>query len=117
MRESCKSSRASKARGSGAREAAARGNSDWGRRRGRDNGADKWGPRGGDRGTGIAAGLRKLEEEAASGNYAKAAQAGMGRAHVRGPREERGTGESGRAERPDGPTGRWAESEEKFFFE
>jgi hypothetical protein len=29
-------------------------------------------------GEGIAAGLRKLEEEAASGNYAKAAQAGMG---------------------------------------
>ena len=29
-------------------------------------------------GEGIAVGLRKLEEEAASGNYAKAAQAGMG---------------------------------------
>jgi hypothetical protein len=29
-------------------------------------------------GEGVAAGLRKLEEEAASGNYAKAAQAGMG---------------------------------------
>jgi hypothetical protein len=36
----------------------------------------------------VAAGLRKFEEEAASGNYAKAAQAGMGRARVRGPREE-----------------------------
>jgi hypothetical protein len=47
-------------------------------------------------GEGVAAGLRKLEEEAASGNYAMAAQAGMG------------TGEGGRAERPDGPTGRWA---------
>jgi hypothetical protein len=64
--------------------------------------------RGGDRGKGVAAGLRKLEEEAASGNYAKAAQAGMGRARVRGPRQGGGTGESGRAERSDGPTGRWA---------
>jgi hypothetical protein len=110
MRESCKSSGASKARGSGAREAATQGNPD------RHGGADKWGPHGGDRGKGVATGLRKLEEEAASGNYAKAAQAGMGRAHVRGPREEGGTGESGR-------TGRlaaglfWAESEEKFFSE
>jgi hypothetical protein len=66
------------------------GNSDRGRRHGGDDGADKWGPRGGDRGKGIAAGLRKLEEEAASGNYAKAAQAGMGRARMCGPREERG---------------------------
>jgi hypothetical protein len=65
-------------------------NSDWGRRRGGDNGADKWGPHGGDRGKGVAAGLCKLEEEAASGNYAKTAQAGMDRARVRGPREERG---------------------------
>jgi hypothetical protein len=39
-------------------------------------------------GEGIATGLRKLEEEAASGNYAKVAQAGMGRARVRGLREE-----------------------------
>jgi hypothetical protein len=39
---------------------------------------------------GVAAGLRKLEEEAASGNYVRAAQAGMGRARVRGPREEGG---------------------------
>jgi hypothetical protein len=57
---------------------------------------------------GVAAGLRKLEEEAASGNYAKAAQAGMGRACVRGPQEEESAEEGGRAERPDGPTGRWA---------
>jgi hypothetical protein len=63
---------------------------------------------GGDRGKGVATGLRKLKEEAASGNYAKAAQAGMGRARVRGPRVEGGAGESGRVERPDGPTGRWA---------
>jgi hypothetical protein len=87
MRESCKSSGASKARGGGTREAAAWGNSDRGRRREGDDGADKWGPRGGDRGKGVATGLRKLEEEAASGNYAKAAQAGMGRARVRGPRD------------------------------
>jgi hypothetical protein len=90
MRESCQSSRASKARGSGAGEAVARGNSDRGQRRGGDDRADKWGLCGGDRGKGVAAGLRKLEEEAASGNYAKAAQAGMGRARVRGPWEERG---------------------------
>jgi hypothetical protein len=78
MRESCKSSGASKARGSGAGEVAARGNSDRGRRHGGDDGADKWAPRGGDRGKGVAAGLSKLKEEAASGNYAKATQAGMG---------------------------------------
>jgi hypothetical protein len=66
------------------------------------------GPRGGDRGKCVTTGLRKLEIEAASGNYAKAAQARMGRARVRGPWEEGGAGESGRAERPDGPTGRWA---------
>jgi hypothetical protein len=39
-------------------------------------------------GEGVAAGLRKHEEEAASGNYAKAALDGMGRARVRGLREE-----------------------------
>jgi hypothetical protein len=87
MRESCKRSAVSKARGSGAGEAAARGNSDRGQWRGGDDGVDKWGPRGGDRGKDVAAGLRKLEEEVASGNYAKAAQAGMGRACVRGPWE------------------------------
>jgi hypothetical protein len=71
-------------------------------------------------GEGVAAGLRKLEEEAASGNYAKAAQAGMGRARVRGPREE---GAPGRVAGLRGWTGRlaagpfWAESEEKFFSE
>jgi hypothetical protein len=108
MRESCKSSGASKARGGGEGEAAAWGNSDRDRRHGGDDGADKWGPRGGDSGKGVAAGLRKLEEEAASGNYAKAAQAGMGRARVRGPREGGSAWESLRAERPDGPTGRWA---------
>jgi hypothetical protein len=88
MRESCKSSGASKARGSGTGEAVARGNPDRDQRCGGDDGADKWGPRGGDRGRRVAVGLRKLKEEAASGNYAKAAQTGMGRARVRGPREE-----------------------------
>jgi hypothetical protein len=68
MRESYKNS------GHPRRDAAARGK----RRRGGDDGADKWGPRGGDRGKDVAAGLRKLEKEVASGNYAKAAQAGMG---------------------------------------
>jgi hypothetical protein len=100
-------------------EAAAQGNSDRGRRHGGDDGADKWGPRGGDRGKAVAAGQRKLEEEAASGNYAKAAQAGMGRARVRGPQE----GGAGRVAELRGQTGRlavgpfWAESEEKFFSE
>jgi hypothetical protein len=60
------------------------------------------------KGEGVAAWLCKLEEEVASGNYAKAAQAGMGRARVRGPQEEGGAGEGGRVERPDGSTGRWA---------
>jgi hypothetical protein len=45
-------------------------------------------------GEGVATGLRKLKEEAASGNYAKAAQAGMGRLAA-------------------GPF--WVESEEIFF--
>jgi hypothetical protein len=67
-------------------------------------------------GEGVAAGLRKLEEEAAFGNYAKAAQAGMGRARVRGLREVGGAGGGGwmgrLAARPF-----WAESEEKFFSE
>jgi hypothetical protein len=119
MRESCKSSGASKARGSGTGEVVARGNPDRGWRCGGDDGADKWGPHGGDRGKGVAAGLRKLEEEAASGNYAKAKQAGMGRARVRGPREE---GAPGRVAGLKGRTGRlaagpfWAESEEKILF-
>jgi hypothetical protein len=57
-------------------------------------------------GEGVAAGLRKLEEEAASGNYAKVTQA----------REEGGAWEGGRTGRlAAGPF--WAESEEKFFSE
>jgi hypothetical protein len=66
----------------------------------------------------VATGLRKLEEEVGSGNYAKAAQAGMGRARVHGPREE---GAPGRVGGLRGHTGRlavgpfWAESEENSF--
>jgi hypothetical protein len=67
-------------------------------------------------GEGVVAGLRQLEEETAFGKYAKAAQAGMGRACARGLREKRGAGGAGWAEKPDGPTGRWAESEGKILF-
>jgi hypothetical protein len=105
MREGCKSSGASEARGSGAGEMMKL--------------------TGGARvvvteGEGVVAGLRKLEEETAFGKYAKAAQAGMGRARAHGMREKRGGGGTGWAERPDGPAGRWAdwaESEGKFFSE
>jgi hypothetical protein len=58
-------------------------------------------------GEGVAAGLRKLEEEAASSNYAKVAQAGMGRARVRGLWEE------GRA---DWPLGRFGLKVKKNLF-
>jgi hypothetical protein len=71
-------------------------------------------------GEGVVAGLRKLEEETAFGKYAKAAQAGMGRARARGLREKRGAGGAGWAERPDGPADRWAdwaESEGKILSE
>jgi hypothetical protein len=70
-------------------------------------------------GEGVIARLRKLEEEAAFGKYAKAAQAGMGRARARSLREKWGAGGAGWAERPDGPAGRWAdwaESEGKILF-
>jgi hypothetical protein len=60
-------------------------------------------------GRSVIAGLRKLEEETAYGIYAKAAQAGMGRARVHGLWEKGGTGGAGRAERPDQPAGRWAD--------
>jgi hypothetical protein len=40
-------------------------------------------------GEGVVAGLRKLQEETAFGKYAKATQAGMGRACAR-PAEEKG---------------------------
>jgi hypothetical protein len=67
-------------------------------------------------GEGVVAGLRKLEEKTAFGKYAKAAQAGMGRARACGLREKGGAGGAGWAERPDGPAGRWAESEGKILF-
>jgi hypothetical protein len=63
------------------------------------------------KGEGVAAVLRKLEEEAASGNYAKAVHTGMGRARVPGPWEEAGCrggwsgGEAGRADWPLGHSG------------
>jgi hypothetical protein len=41
-------------------------------------------------GEGVVAELRKLEEEMTFGKYAKAAQAGMGRARARGLREKMG---------------------------
>jgi hypothetical protein len=70
-------------------------------------------------GEGVVAGLRKLEEETAFRKYAKAASAGMGRAHARGLRKKRGGGGAGWAERPVGLAGRWvdwAESEGKNSF-
>jgi hypothetical protein len=57
----------------------------------------------------VVTGLRKLEEETAFGKYAKAAQAGMGRARAHGLREKRGGSGAGWAEMPDGPAGRWAD--------
>jgi hypothetical protein len=47
------------------------------------------------KGEGVVAGLRQLEEETAFGKYAKAAQAGMGRARARGLREKKGGGRWG----------------------
>jgi hypothetical protein len=41
-------------------------------------------------GEGVVAGLCKLKEETTFGKYAKAAQAGMGRARAHGLREKRG---------------------------
>ncbi len=72
------------------------------------------------KGEGVVVGLRKLEEETAFGKYAKAAQAGMGRAHARGLREKGGAvglaglrGRMGRlAAGPIGP-----KVKEKFFSE
>jgi hypothetical protein len=67
-------------------------------------------------GEGVIAGVHKLEEETAFGKYAKAAQAGTGRAQVRGLWEKKGGGGAGWAERSDGLAGRWAESEGKILF-
>jgi hypothetical protein len=72
-------------------------------------------------GEGVVTGLCKLEEETAFGKYAKAAQAGMGRACARGLRKKKGEASGpGWAEMSDGPTGRWADLpkvKEKFFSE
>jgi hypothetical protein len=71
-------------------------------------------------GEGVITGLRKLEEETAFGRYEKAAQAGMGRVHVR-PAEEKGrpvglAGLRGRMGRlAAGPIG--PKVKEKFFSE
>jgi hypothetical protein len=59
---------------------------------------------------GLVAGLRKLEEEAAFGKYAKVAQAGMGQARARGGLLC-GAGQHGR-----GWAG-WAEFKGKNLFE
>jgi hypothetical protein len=70
-------------------------------------------------GEGVVAGLRKLEEETTFGKYAKAAQAGMGRARAR-PAGEGGAvglaGLRGRMSRlAGGPIG--PKVKEKFFSE
>jgi hypothetical protein len=70
-------------------------------------------------GEGVVAGLRKHEEEMSFGQYANAAQAGMGRARTHGLREKRGrgrwlAGRRGRAGRlAAGPIG--PNAKEKFF--
>jgi hypothetical protein len=69
-------------------------------------------------GEGVVAGLRKLEEETTFGKYAKAAQAGMGRARTR-PAGEKGEGPMGLAGL-GGRMGRLAAGpkvKEKFFSE
>jgi hypothetical protein len=86
MREGCKSSGASEAQGSGGAEKFRPGSAGVGE-------ATK--PIGGARvavteGEGVIAGLRKLEEETTFGKYAKATQAGMGRARARGLWEKGG---------------------------
>jgi hypothetical protein len=114
MREGCKSSGASKARGSSDVEKFRTGSAGAG---------ETTKPTGRARvamteGEGVVAGLRKLEEETAFGKYAKAAQAGMGRARAR-PAEEKGgpvglAGRRGRMGRlAAGPIG--PKVKEKFF--
>jgi hypothetical protein len=75
MREGCKSSGASEAQGSSA-EKFRPGSASMGEMMKLTGGAYVAVTEG----EGIIAGLRKLEEETAFGKYAKAAQAGMGRA-------------------------------------
>jgi hypothetical protein len=72
-------------------------------------------------GEGVVAGLRKREEKTSFGQYANAAQAGIGRARARGLREKRRRGRwlaglRGRAGRlAAGPIG--PNAKEKFFSE
>jgi hypothetical protein len=85
MREGCKSSGASEARGSGTEKF----------RPGSAGAGETMKPIGGayvavTEGEGVVTGLRKLEEEMAFGKYAKAAQTGMLQAHARGLWEKRG---------------------------
>jgi hypothetical protein len=78
MREGCKSSGASEARGSGA-EKFRPGSASVGETTKLTGGACVVVTEG----EGVVAGLRKLEEETAFGKYAKATQTGMNRARVR----------------------------------
>jgi hypothetical protein len=85
MREGCKSSGASEARGSGTEKF----------RPGSADVVETMKPTGGARVAvtereGVVAGLRKLKEETTFGKYAMAGQAGMGRACARGLRKKRG---------------------------
>jgi hypothetical protein len=67
-------------------------------------------------GEGVVAGLRKLEEETAFGKYAKAAQAGMGRARAACGRKGGAVGLAGLRGRVGRlPVG--LNVKEKFFFE
>jgi hypothetical protein len=109
MREGCKSSGASEARGSGAGE----------RRCGGDNEADRRGPRGGDRRR------RRRRRAAQTRRRDDFWQIRQGRTCRDGPSaraaclRKAGVGWAGWAERPDGPVGRWAdcaESEGKNLF-
>jgi hypothetical protein len=104
MREGCKSSGASEARGSGAEKFQPGSAGAWETTKptGRAHVAMT-------EVEGVVAGLHKLEEETAFGKYVKAAQAGMGRVLARGLREKGGAGGAGWAERPGGLAGRWAD--------
>jgi hypothetical protein len=75
------------------------------------DGTDRWGRLVVLEGEDVIAGLCKREEETYFGQYANAAQAGMGRVRARGLREKRGRaggwlgGEAGRAGWPLGRLG------------
>jgi hypothetical protein len=84
MREGCKSSGASEAWGSGTGE---RWRGEFPTRvgrRGEGVESDRWGRLAVTEGEGVIAGLCKLKVETTFGNYAKATQAGMGRAYACG---------------------------------